>query len=100
MKWKHLLMTIAICLSLSIPARVCGQRLKAPEQAWEIAGMALEHVYEVLGVGDHAFAIGENVDQHNVLLGFEGPNERIMFMVRIEAPEFGNIRGDRPFVSA
>ena len=93
MKWKHILMMISICSLLSSPSRLSGQRLEPPKQAWEIAGMPLEHVYEVLGVGDHAFAIGENVDQHNVLLGFEGPNERIMFMVRIEAPEFGNIRG-------
>lgn len=92
MKWKHLLMTMSICLFLANPARVCGEKLEAPQQAWKIAGMPLRDVYELLPVGDQAFAIGRNVDQHNVLLGFEGSYEKLIFMVRIEAPEFGNIR--------
>ena len=73
MKWKHLLMTMSICLFLANPASVSGQKLEAPQQAWEIAGMPLRHVYELLSVGDQAFAIGENVDHYKVLLGLDGP---------------------------
>lgn len=92
MKWKHLLMVISICLFLSDPARVCGQKLEAPREALRLSWIPLSDVFELLEVGDHAFAIGDDFDHHKALVRIDGQQETPTFMVRIEAPEFGNIR--------